>query len=88
MADVEPAATHDITVHKKDRPLLPAGLKAGGSESPVILADQGYKAPDVPELFVPGQPVSVVNSKRLIVEVALGGWLQHSPRFATGTDSR
>ena len=73
VTDVEPAATHDITVYKKNRPLLLAGLRAGGIDNPVILADQGYKAPDIPELFVPSQPISIVNSKRLIVENYSGG---------------
>ena len=63
---------HGITVHKKNRPLLLAGLRAGGIDNPVILADQGYKAPDIPELFVPSQPISIVNSKRLIVENYFG----------------
>ena len=72
VADAEPAAVHDVTICKKNRPLLLAGLKAGGIENPVILADQGYKAPDIPELFVPAQPVSIVNGKRPIVENYLG----------------
>lgn len=72
MTDVEPAAVHDVTIYKKSRPLLLAGLKGGGIENPVILADQGYKAPDIPELFVPAQPVSIVNGKRPIVENCFG----------------
>lgn len=72
VTDVEPAAVHDITVYKKNRPLLLAGLKAGRIDDPVILADQGYKAPDIPELFVPAQPVSTVNGKRPIVENYFG----------------
>ena len=72
VTDVEPAAMHDITVYKKSRPLLLAGLKAGGIEDPVILADKGYKAPDMPELFVPPEPKSIVNSNRLIVENYFG----------------
>ena len=63
---------HDVTIYKKSRPLLLAGLKGGGIENPVILADQGYKAPDIPELFVPAQPVSIVNGKRPIVENCFG----------------
>lgn len=88
VTDVEPAAMHDITVYKKNRPLLLAGLKAGGIENPVILADQGYKAPDVPELFVPAQPISIVNSKRLIVEnyfgrmAAIFASIRHRYRFS------
>ena len=29
VTDVEPAAMHDVTIYKKNRPLLLAGLKAG-----------------------------------------------------------
>lgn len=88
VTDVEPAAIHDVTIYKKNRPLLLAGLKAGGIDNPIILADQGYKAPDIPELFVPAQPVSIVNGKRLIVEnyfgrmAAIFASIRHRYRFS------
>lgn len=76
VTDVEPAATHDITVYKKCRPLLLAGMGAVGLNDVVILADQGYRAPDVPELFIPSPPSAAVNARRLIVEHYFGRMVQ------------